>query len=84
MASGCTVIASNVGGMPSLLGPISIGLLFEPENATAISGSVRRLAENRALLSSITRESFKLVRDSLSWDNVARQTMEIYEATLKR
>jgi glycosyltransferase involved in cell wall biosynthesis len=50
MASGKTVVASNIGGMPDLIDPDETGLLVAPGDAAALAAALQRLIDDRALL----------------------------------
>lgn len=50
MASGKTVVASDIGGMPDLIDPDETGLLVPPGNAAALAAALQRLIDDRALL----------------------------------
>ena len=49
MATGLPVIATPVGGVPSLIEPEQNGLLVAPGDSAALAGAMARLAEDRAL-----------------------------------
>ncbi len=46
MAAGTTVIASNAGGSPEILGFGHLGLLFEPMNASSLAAQMTNFIEN--------------------------------------
>ena len=50
MASGKTVVASDIGGMPDLIDPEETGLLVPAGDATALAAAMQRLIDDRLLL----------------------------------
>jgi glycosyltransferase involved in cell wall biosynthesis len=46
IAAGTTVIASNAGGSPEILGFGRLGLLFEPMNASSLAAQMTNFMEN--------------------------------------
>ena len=79
---GLPVLASRVGGLPETVIPGVTGLLFEPNNTTALADAVsryftsdlyRNLSRNRARIVELARAAF-------SWDTAAALTGEIYRS----
>lgn len=48
MACGCPAIATNVGGVPELIGPNETGILVEPGNAEAMRKGIEELLDDPA------------------------------------
>jgi L-malate glycosyltransferase len=62
MASGCAVVASNVGAMPELLEHGRTGLLVEPGNEAALADALARLAQDPARRERLGRAAFREAR----------------------
>ncbi len=79
MASGTTVIASNVGGLKYVVEHEKTGLLFPSRNSFLLTKAIHRLItqpELRLRLSVLARErAFEL----FTWDGVANQLSELYQ-----
>lgn len=78
MACGKAIVASKVGGIPSLVKDGENGILFEPENIEELSRSIIRLLENEKLrerMGSISKEIAK----KYSWECMADRTYKLYE-----
>lgn len=81
MACGAPVIAANAGALPEVIGPA--GLLVSPDNALAWKEAAQRVFRDETLrkeLSSLGQE--RVAR--YSWDDCARQTIEVYRRAIHR
>lgn len=86
MACGTAVVASNVGGIPEVVADGETGLLvhydandpefFERELAAAMS----RVAGDADLAARLGAAGRARATSDFSWDNIARATLELYEA----
>lgn len=82
MASGMTVITTETCGMPDVVENEVNGLLVPPANASAIEGSILRLAasaELRQKLGEAARETMK----HYTWERAARQLEALYHHVLE-
>jgi glycosyltransferase involved in cell wall biosynthesis len=57
MASGKTVVASDIGGMPDLIDHDETGLLVAPGDASALAAAMQRLIDDRVLLGGLAAEA---------------------------
>jgi glycosyltransferase involved in cell wall biosynthesis len=80
-AFGLPVVATNVGGLPYLIGDGENGLLVPNENASAMAAAVTRLIGDPELTQRISREARRLAERS-SWKLVRRQWEELFAATV--
>jgi glycosyltransferase involved in cell wall biosynthesis len=79
MASGLPVLASQMTSLPEVLG--SCGLLFDPENATAMARQMERVvsdADLRNAMAECGRQRARL----FSWNKAAEQTLALYRDLL--
>jgi glycosyltransferase involved in cell wall biosynthesis len=75
MSYGKPVIASNVGGLPEVVG--EAGMLVPPHDEQALAEAINALdsdAERRHALGSAAKERMR----AFSWDDVARRTGDLY------
>jgi glycosyltransferase involved in cell wall biosynthesis len=82
MACGAPVVASRVGAHLEVLGEES-ALLFPPEDANSLADALGRLLTDegaRRRLSARGRERAA----QFTWERTARETLSVYEETLKR
>jgi glycosyltransferase involved in cell wall biosynthesis len=80
-ASGRPVIASNVGGIPSVVKNGYNGLLVHPNDPVALANAIARLEGNRpeARAMGCNGRRFAEMRD---WSNTASQTERVYAEVL--
>lgn len=75
MASGPTVVAAAVGGLPEIIVHERTGYLHTPQDPRAIAEMVRCAIESDAPVSEAARE---FVADGYSWSAVMARTVEMY------
>lgn len=71
MASGLPIACSCKGPMPEVVG--DSGIYFDPENPDDIANALRKLIENPALRTKLTKDSYERAQ-SYSWAHCARET----------
>ena len=76
MASGLAVIATPVGGIPSLIRSQEQGFLVKARDTSALANAMKQLIDDKALIQTMgeTNRRFVLERHEISaaWPNVAR------------
>ncbi|WP_027185025.1 glycosyltransferase family 4 protein [Desulfovibrio inopinatus] len=80
MAHGAAVVTSNTSALPEVTGPHG-ALLVDPTESSAIADAMTRLVEETELRETLSEQARKRAQH-YSWDNAARQMMNIYEKTL--
>lgn len=75
MACGCPVIAGANSSQPEVVG--TAGLLVDPHNASEIARSIDALASD-SILSQKMRDSGRLQAAKFSWENAARQIIDLF------
>ena len=78
-ASGKPVIASNVGGIPSVIEDGRNGSLVPPNNPGALSRKIEALLQSNDLLARMGRNG-RSIAESLDWSIIAQRTERLYEA----
>jgi glycosyltransferase involved in cell wall biosynthesis len=81
MACELPVIASDVGGLPEIVGP-EVGALFEPGNPKALAQAVVNLLE-KGDLATMGAQGRKRVISMWSNQRLARRHLEIYQQLLQ-
>jgi len=81
MACGTPVVASNVGGIPSILIEGRTGLLFEKENINDLAEKIIFLMQNKELRKEIRRVGIEKSKE-FAWDKITDKTVEVYEKIL--
>jgi glycosyltransferase involved in cell wall biosynthesis len=81
MASGCPVATSMAGALREVCGDAAI--LFDPEDAEAISDAIERLAGDSTLRASL-QAAGKLRAKRFTWTQTAQRHVEIYARVLEQ
>lgn len=78
-AYGKPVIASRVGAIPEIVDDGVTGFLVDPMNEYQIAEKIIYLLKNHEVINKMGNEAFKKTDTDLSWDSIAKKTLEIYE-----
>ena len=81
MACGVPVVCSNVSSLPEVAG--NAALLVAPQDDAALAAALQRLITEPGLAENLRRLG-KAQAERFTWDQCARQTVELYRATLTR
>lgn len=83
MASGCAVVATNVGGIPEMLGSEEeAGLLFESGDASALKAHIHRLWTDRDGCRRLGKLGRSRVVEHFSLEKTVASAQAVYERTL--
>lgn len=83
MASGVSVIASNIGGLAELISDGHTGLLVEPADPKAIAEAISKLIYDDKLKSQLESQATEYVRNNHSHLVAARQFIDFCEICIK-
>lgn len=72
------VIASSIGGIPSMVRDRSTGMLIEPDNPLALSKAIEELLNDPALRHRIAETAFGEVRERYNWIRIATEFKTLY------
>ncbi|MDI3488683.1 MAG: hypothetical protein PWR26_1400, partial [Methanosarcinales archaeon] len=75
MACGCPVITSNTSSLPEVVG--DAGIMVDPHDVDALADAMERVLTDESLREDMRRRGLERARQ-FSWDEAARQTMEVY------
>lgn len=81
-AFGKPVVVSDVGGLDEEVEDGKTGLLVPPRDPQALANAIIRLLKDPDLRAEMER-NVKIKASELSWDNIAKKTMEIYQTVLR-
>ena len=76
MACGTPVIASEVGGIPEVIG--DSGILIKPKSPEAITKAVLDLLDNRKKYESLRKKGRARVEKHFSWEAVSSRLSSLY------
>lgn len=83
MASGCAVIATKVGGMPSIIKHNQNGLLVEQKSAADLSNAIIMLFKDKKKSRDLGNNAAKFASQNYSWDKVSKEFMKVYKGLLQ-
>lgn len=81
MRIGVPLVASETGGLPSLVTHGVTGLLVPPGDAAALAGALRRLLADRELAARLADQARRESRD-YSWTALAERVLAVYRRVL--
>jgi glycosyltransferase involved in cell wall biosynthesis len=79
-AAGLPIVASNVGGIPDVVLDGKTGLLVGEKSAQELARAIMRLGEDEKLCQELIHAAQQRAQEKFSWEYVAKQTLEIYQA----
>ncbi|MGZ4906128.1 MAG: glycosyltransferase family 4 protein [Halobacteriota archaeon] len=77
MACRRPVVATNVGGIPEIL-DTDCGVLVNARDPNALAHGIKKLLSDQLLQNKLAINAYRAVKESLTWDNIARMTEEAY------
>ena len=75
---GKPVVATRVGALPDVVVDGVTGLLVEPGDEQSLADALVTLLSDDGLREEMGRNALKYCREHMSWDAIARKTVEIY------
>jgi glycosyltransferase involved in cell wall biosynthesis len=82
MASGCTVVGSNLGGTPEMIRDGETGLLFEPGSVDDLAAKLRLLVESPELRTRLREQAVALARNTFSIERNLACFSDLYESMI--
>lgn len=82
MSYGLACIASNVGGVPSLIQDGQNGLLIPPKDVDALTSALEKLARDLELCRELGTAARKTIEDGFGWTRRAVEMSEFYRTVL--
>jgi len=81
-ATGLPVVATRVGGIPSLIEDGKTGVLVDPENSGALADAIVQLFEDKDRLGTIGSAGRKFIQENHSSDMMVDKTAKLYTSLL--
>jgi len=81
LACGLPILATDTGGTKELLKERENGFVIKMKDSDSIAEKIRLLIDDQDLLMDMGRKS-REIAEKMSWKNVARQYIELYEKTV--
>ncbi len=82
MAFQKAVVASETGGLKSVVKHGHTGLLFKPNQPRSLEEQVLQLLEDEELSKRLGEKGFHLAKSMFGWDRIAEQTIHVYDDLL--
>ena len=79
LAAGVPVVQPRRGSFPEIIQATSGGLLYDPEENTALAAAIARLMDDPVLRARLGRDGQRAVRSSFTDDLMAERTWSLYE-----
>ncbi len=79
MCSGCAVVGTNVGGIPSLIKNRFNGILVRQKDSKGLAAAILFLLKDKAKMKTFGDNASKFIRQNYSWDRIAEEFDEIYK-----
>jgi glycosyltransferase involved in cell wall biosynthesis len=77
------VVATAVGGVPSIIRDGETGLLVPPRDPAALAGGIARLLDHPGYAAELGRKGADLIRSQYSLEAMVRATEAVYEQVLR-
>jgi glycosyltransferase involved in cell wall biosynthesis len=81
-ALGKPVIATKVGALIEAVRHAETGLLVPPKNERALAEAIVALLKDDELRRKMSENAYRLAMKELSWDTIARNTIEVYKEAM--
>ncbi len=81
-AARACVLATHLGGIPSMVRDNDTGLLVEPDNPQALADAIQRLLDQPELRRRLADNAFAEVRNRYSWTKIAGEFVQLYREVL--
>lgn len=82
-AHGLPVIASDVGGLPTLVHDGKTGILFPKEDTDKLAKAIIRLIENPAKRNELGKAGQEFIRSNFSFEQMIDKTIDVYKSVKK-
>ncbi len=81
-ASGCAVVATNVGGIPEIVKEGETGILVPPNDSEAAAAAMDLLMSNSSLKKTL-QENGMTHAEAYDWKTIAEQYKAVYQEALR-
>jgi len=82
MAAKTPVVASDIGGIPSVIRNGENGILVKPNDPEELANAINNILSDDRKAKALALEGRKTVEESFSWEAITNQIEEIYERML--
>ena len=82
MAAGSPVVVSDAGGLPEIVNHEADGIKVYAGNPDSLAWGITRVLTDEGLANRLRANARRKVQEKYSWDMIAQQTKNVYEAVL--
>jgi L-malate glycosyltransferase len=79
MSSGCAVVGTKVGGIPTIIEDKKNGILVDEKNPEQLSKAIVGILPNKKKSSSLGKNASQFVKKNYSWELVVRHFLKAYD-----
>lgn len=77
------VVTTNVGSIPEIVDNGKTGYIVPPRNPKVLAEAIVRLLKDEDLRKRMSENAYKKLRTDLSWDDIAKKTIEVYKEAIR-
>jgi len=77
-AFGKPVVATNVGSIPEVIEDGKTGFIVPANNPQLLADAILKILKDQELRNFMSRNALNKARTALSWDNIAKLTIDVY------
>ncbi|WP_428326185.1 glycosyltransferase family 4 protein [Nitrosopumilus sp.] len=75
------VIATEVGGIPEIIGNNVTGILVPPENPQKLLEAINTILEDKSLTEKLVKNAFDFINQNFTWEKLLPKYIEFYKNT---
>jgi glycosyltransferase involved in cell wall biosynthesis len=84
MVSGAVVIASNIGGIPTVIKHQKNGILVQPKNTNAIINAINFIYKNPKIAARLSTQAHEDAISKYDWQSIAKKMHKYYAIAFER
>lgn len=77
------VVVTNVGSIPEVVDDGKTGFIVPPRDSKALADAIIKLLKNDKLRKEMGEHAYKKMKEELSWDKIAKKTIEVYKEAIR-
>lgn len=77
------VVVTNVGSIPEVVDDGKTGFIVPPQDVNALADAITRLLKENKLRREMGENAYKKMKEELSWDTIAEETIEVYKEAIE-
>ncbi|MBI5459239.1 glycosyltransferase family 4 protein [Methanobacterium sp.] len=78
------VVITRVGAMPEIVDNCETGLIVPPKDSKSLAKAIIKLLNDKKLRKKMGENAQNKLKTDLSWDNIAKKTIEVYQRSMSK